>query len=129
MKGDIWIECDGREAQKMAYNDKHEPIWLTKYTPAKPKVRLEELCEKAEHVYSINGSKPKYQAIEATVRAICTHLGIELETKEEWERAYEEHRSEGLCKMHAGGGPEELYVMPKHHFKTGWLACEKARGK
>lgn len=92
--------------------------------PDKPKVRLEELTKVAMDAYSDKEHDNYGQAIEAAVKAICTHLGIEIEEeKPEWERAWEDqYKHRIFCSPE---GRDKC----KEDFKEGWQACERRKGE
>lgn len=89
--------------------------------PDKPKVRLEELTKVAMDAWHRCNKYSRDEAIVESIKAICSHLGLELEEeKPEWEKAYRQYLSQAEAEVLTTD-------VAKAMFEAG-QACEKARG-
>lgn len=89
-------------------------------TTNKPKVRLEELGTLIRKLSAETNAADLDKFYNDIAKSICTHLGLELEEKEEWERA--------LDKIVDSPATEREQIIAQKMFEAG-QAFEKARGK
>lgn len=86
---------------------------------AKTKVRLDELFKIVEEHNGTAYLEPDIERRRVLLKAICTHLGIELEPeKEEWERAFDDYMIKG---------PRTHKDVAQAMFEAGQV-CEARRG-